>query len=346
MTYTTQANKSYVLIALSLNFAPPEQIFRGTQVSEQSLSECESIDIQDAIKIVHNVNRCSNTTNWAALLGNHLGVASHGPVGYATVSAPSVGKALSTFVEWYQVRIDCYTSNITEEDKQFEIVIAGTTGDAEYDTFFFEAFMRAFEILIALLTGNTPVEKTGLEFKTEALNRKSLMVAEYQSTLSFGKDENKLIIPKTLWYTPSPLYDRESHELNLRKCRQLFDERSAHGRIDMLVRGILRQHFEAALESESAELFPPQLKDICVQLHLTERTLIRQLKKYDTAYRKVLEDERKAFAKRLLQDARYTVFRISDILGYKEPANFCRAFKQWYSLSPSVYRRSPTQNAP
>ena len=86
---------------------------------------------------------------------------------------------------------------------------------------------------------------------------------------------------------------------------------------------------------------PPSLAELCEVLHLTERTLIRTLKKLDTAYKKILEEERQKFAVQLLADAKYTVFNVADILGYRESANFCRAFKVWFKQSPTAYRRNP-----
>jgi AraC-like DNA-binding protein len=340
MLSTPQSNKAYVLIAKSLHFAPADKLLEGTSLSESSLLKQETIDVADAIKIVHNLNLYSYTPNWPTILGKHLGIATHGPVGYATISAPSVGKALATFVKWYQIRSNTYSVTIIENDENVEITILDTTGDQGFQEFFFEALMRAFENLIELLIGHPPKGETKLYFKTLASNRKHLMEAEFASQLCFASPQNKLVVPKTLWFSPSPLYDKDSYEFNLRKCQQLLEELDIQGRIDLVIRKLIRQHFERAIISKASESLPPSLAELCEVLHLTERTLIRRLKELDTAYKKILEEERRKFAMQLLADVKYTVFNVADILGYRESANFCRAFKVWFKQSPTAYRRN------
>jgi len=44
-------------------------------------------------------------------------------------------------------------------------------------------------------------------------------------------------------------------------------------------------------------------------------------------------------ARRMLDDAGYTVSEIGYLLGYGDPANFGRAFKRLTGQSPSAYRR-------
>ena len=58
-----------------------------------------------------------------------------------------------------------------------------------------------------------------------------------------------------------------------------------------------------------------------------------------------LKDARKTvadlvdYAERLLQDARRNVADVAEVLGYREAANFSRAFRRWYGASPAAWRR-------
>jgi len=341
MIKTQQANKAYLLIAMSLNFAPVSKLLEGTQLTPNLLVDKETIDMPDAIQMVHNLNKYSETKIWPALLGKQLGVSSHGPVGYASVSAPTLGKALSTFVEWYKIRSDCYQSQISETEETFEIIINDTSGNKEYQEFFFEALMRAFELFIGLLIGQPLVSELIIHFKSEVDNRKNLMLQEYDSQLFFSSSDNKMIIPKPYWFMPSPLYDLDSYEFNLAKCKRLLEQMEEKGRLDLMVVNIIKNHFEKAITLNDTEITPPSLKEVAKVLHTTNRTLIRKLKQYDSSYKTILEQQRQCFAVQLLADARYQIYQIAEILGYKEPANFTRAFKKWLGVSPSNYRRGP-----
>ena len=135
------------------------------------------------------MNHYSSNPNWATELGNHLGIATHGPVGFAAISAPTVGKAISTFVEWFQIRNAFYTSKVIEKDKSFEITIEDTTGDQSYQLFFFESFMRGFEILITQLLGPPPTNETAIFFENKLLEnslvKNDLNQSKYQPLPTF-----------------------------------------------------------------------------------------------------------------------------------------------------------------
>lgn len=336
-----QTHIAYVLIVRSLQFVSDEHLLENTKLTKESIPTTEMIDITDAIQIVRNVNKHSKIPNWPAVYGKHLGIATHGPIGYAAVSAPSIGRALSTFAEWFQLRSASYVSKIIEREESFEILVFDTSGDQTYKQFFFESFMRAVEVLVSLLAGESTKGQTALHFEASAKTRRKLMEKEYLSQLHFGCETNKLVIPKSIWFQASPLSDHDSHELNLRKCQQLLEHIENRNQCDIAVRHMLRRHIEDRILSQSDVEAMPSLKQVSEALHHSERTLIRKLYQLETSYKEILETERKTFSDKLLRDARYTIFEIADILGYKESASFCRAFKNWFGKSPSAYRRSP-----
>lgn len=333
-------NKAYFFIALNLDLAPSEKLLEHTRLAGIDTSDLDNIDLNDAIQVVRNLKKYSYTTNYAAIFGAHLGAASHGPVGYATLSAPTVGKALSTFAEWFHIRSDVYRAKVIETDDYFQIEITDTSGDSVFKEFFFEAFMRAFEVLIAYLMGHAHKHKTQLCFLTKAEDRQALMKEEYDSMLTFGADKNVLKIPKDIWYFVSPLYDKDSYDFNVRKCQQIMEQKDLAGRIDLKIRHLIRKHFEQSEIDRTIKAAPTQ-PHLCDVVFMSERTLIRHLKALNTSFKSILEEERRLSADKLLEQARYTICDISEILGYTESANFCRAFKRWHGLSPSEYRRQP-----
>jgi AraC-like DNA-binding protein len=338
MTEIAWSNKAYLFIALNLNLAPSEGLFDNTSLSFSDMKNLDYISIDDSIQFVHNLKKYSDTPNYAAIFGAHLGAASHGPVGFASLSAPTVGKALTTFSEWFHIRSEVYVEKIVETNEFFEIIISDTTGDPIFKEFFFEAFTRASEVIMAYLIGSTFKNEVQLCFQTQAKNRQSLMKEEYDSRLIFGANENKLMIPKTIWTIASPLYDKGLYELNLRKCQQIMEQRKLEGRIDLKIKHLIQKHFEQCEASKNA-VSPPTQKQICELVFMSERTLIRHLKGLSTSYKKILEEERRYCAHKLLVQLDFTVSDIADILGYTENTNFYRAFKRWHGLSPLEYRR-------
>ena len=72
---------------------------------------------------------------------------------------------------------------------------------------------------------------------------------------------------------------------------------------------------------------------------MSPRTFARHLEKHNSSYRKILEEVRQQQACTLLKSTHLSVADIAARLGYLESANFIRAFKTWFSCSPTQWRR-------
>lgn len=82
----------------------------------------------------------------------------------------------------------------------------------------------------------------------------------------------------------------------------------------------------------------PSLETLSERLHLTARTLRRKLEQQGTNYKALLEAAKRRDAIRLLDDREMDIQRVAELLGYNDPANFTRAFRQWTGQTPSQYR--------
>ena len=72
---------------------------------------------------------------------------------------------------------------------------------------------------------------------------------------------------------------------------------------------------------------------------MTTRTVIRRLAERGARFGELRAAQQLEMARRMLDDAGYTVSEIGYLLGYGDPANFGRAFKRLTGQSPSAYRR-------
>lgn len=73
-------------------------------------------------------------------------------------------------------------------------------------------------------------------------------------------------------------------------------------------------------------------------LNMSLRTLRRKLQAAGTGYKSLLESLRRRDAMRLLETTTLNVQQIAERLGYLNPTNFTRAFKQWTGMTPREYR--------
>lgn len=82
----------------------------------------------------------------------------------------------------------------------------------------------------------------------------------------------------------------------------------------------------------------PSLDETAKRLHTTSRTLRRRLREQGTSYSTLLDAARRRDAIRLLDNRSLDIQRIAAWMGYADPANFTRAFRQWTGKTPSQYR--------
>lgn len=70
------------------------------------------------------------------------------------------------------------------------------------------------------------------------------------------------------------------------------------------------------------------------------RNMQIKLSKSGTSYLKLLEEARRRLAMSYIEQSRLTITEIAFTLGFKNSANFTRAFRRWTGQSPSEYRRA------
>jgi len=76
-------------------------------------------------------------------------------------------------------------------------------------------------------------------------------------------------------------------------------------------------------------------KDLC----LSRRTLQRRLEDRRTNFQKLLQGIKSTMSKKYLDDEGLSIIEIAFLLGYSDHSTFSAAFKNWYSVTPSEYRR-------
>lgn len=335
-------DKTYLLVALNMQFASEAQAFEGVSLSKEQLANADNVDIEVAIQVIENLNRHAENPAWPAQFGKQLGVTSHGPLGYAMVSAANPGEAVRTFLTWAKVRFDCYEYQIEELTDEVQIIVTDSSGSEVFHHTFFQACARAFEVLVKTMLGESAHGEACIHFQHDySTQTQRALLAEFDSPLVFAEVQNKIVFSKRVWTQASPLHDPQAYAFNIAECRQLLASRAAGRREDTAIETGLSLHFQHVIRGVKADLNVPQIDVFAERLHLSERTLARRLAGHGTSYRQILDKVRKTHATQLLTDTELTVEQIAELLGYHESANFCRAFKKWLGSTPSEFRNVP-----
>jgi len=75
-------------------------------------------------------------------------------------------------------------------------------------------------------------------------------------------------------------------------------------------------------------------------LHISTRTIQRQLQEKNTSFKLILNEVRTELADKYIRNNQLSLTEISFLLGFSEMSSFSRAFKRWTGETPSQYRTS------
>jgi AraC-like DNA-binding protein len=225
-------------------------------------------------------------------------------------------------------------------------VVADLTGDEQFARWMNQIVPRIAECMLGAILGHPVGPNVQIAFAHPAPESADVLVRAFDGRVVFGAPETAISVPAAWRRLPSPLYDDVMYRDNISKCREIIAQRESRGSVGSAVRCLLASHFDAQLLDRAAIVPPPGLEDVASALHVTSRTLIRRLASENTAFREILEQLRQEMATRLLANAQFTVAEISELLGYREPANFGRAFRRWFGTSPAAWRRQAAGRVP
>ncbi len=144
----------------------------------------------------------------------------------------------------------------------------------------------------------------------------------------FDQPHLRLVFPVSILDIPMIMADPMSARLAREQCKRSLTTLIGHDKISEMVRELV---YDEALGFSSME-------DVAEKLHMSERTLQRQLTQEGTSFRTIVDEMRLQKAGGLLKRKELSLEAIAEMLGYTDVTNFTRAFKRWTGLTPSKYR--------
>lgn len=85
----------------------------------------------------------------------------------------------------------------------------------------------------------------------------------------------------------------------------------------------------------------PSIAYVCERLSKSRSTLLRELQAQNITFQTILTDTRHTLALRYLQNSDMPIKQIANLLAYRDPNAFHRAFKSWTGETPDKVRHAP-----
>ncbi|MEH3021702.1 MAG: AraC family transcriptional regulator [Pseudomonas oryzihabitans] len=262
------------------------------------------------------------------LLGWRLRVSGYGLLGYALLSAPTLGAALQAALA-HQGLLGAYFTLRLERHGEWVWLRADDHPFApELERCNAECCLASLRAICCDLVG-APLPLTQVAFRHPApAYRERYGDCFGRAPLAFEAPFNGLAFPATWLGHGLPLADAVTHRDALQQCERLAPEQDRQRALLARIRTLL-----------SAELAaPPSFEALARRLGMAPRSLRRHLQAAGSGYQQLLDELRFARARDLLAQERLPIYRIAEVMGFSETASFRHAFRRWSGQSPRDYR--------
>ena len=314
---------------------PIDDLLVGTdlQVGELQASD-QAVSFGETRQVFSNVSRALGPA-WHLSLAPRLTIPSHGPLGFAAVTAPNLRGSVDVLLRFIGIRGPYLRLAGSVEGEEFVIRLYETTDMGDERNALVELGRLAMQALLERPLGRE-IQGARIALAYPAPPYREQLEAAFHPRLVFGANRHALSFPAAWLDEPCALYDEAMHRYLVTRCEE--ELRLASGQLPAEI--AVRQ----ALLSRPGEL--PGLAEIAAGQHISPRTLIRRLKSGNTSYQAILEDVRRTMAADYLLNSRMSVASIAYRLGYQDPSNFGRAFRSWFGMPPGTYRSSDRITGP
>lgn len=310
---------------------PLEPLLSGSALTlDQLLQSDQPVGFTQTLQVLANAKRLLGA-GWHLSLGPRLTIPSHGPLGFAVVTAPNMRTSVDAMLRFIGIRASFLWSAGAVEGDQYVIRFYETVDMGQHRSTLMELAALSAQSLMERPLGRE-IQGASMAFAYPAPSYRQALEQAFHAEVAFEARRHSLRFPAAWLDEPCALYDEAMHRYLLNRCEE--EMLTAAGGLPAEV--AVRQ----ALLARPGEL--PGLAEIAAAQHVSPRTLIRRLKKGNTSYQAILDDVRKTLARDYLLNSAMSVTRIAWRLGYQDPSNFSRAFRKWYGASPLDYRKHAT----
>ena len=311
-----------------------EALLEGTGIERHMLTDDHhGLTYAQYMALARNALRVTGDPALGLEYGLRLTPLTHGALGQATLSAPSIRVALQLLERYYRTRLSPVTFLFFEEGDDAVIQIDVQLNLGDLTPFLIETLFGTLLAVNRLLFG----DKLSRDGRCLLAYPEPPYADRYRKfgKVEFGMGVNQLRFRREFLDLPMVMANEAVKNLAVQQCEEELRAVEARHRSPVVAR------VKAMIET--AETLP-SMEDVARKLGVTDRTLRRQLQQYGLTYQELIADYRHQQACRLLRESRLTIEQIAWELGYADPSNFGRAFRKWEGMSPKAYRRQVRAN--
>jgi AraC-like DNA-binding protein len=306
----------------------PDALLAGTGLTEESLRDPHArVPLETCARVIERAHALTGEPALALYQGMQMKVSSHGFLGFAAMTASTIGEALAFAERFAATRTTVLGLRTVREKDSAAIVIEERADLGTLREFAILAIMIGVWQLGQTFTGRTLRGTAECAFPEPAYIKRVPFATDM---LRFDRPANRLVFAAELLDVPLVSADPVAVQLAQAQCER---------ELAMLVDAGLPGRVRAALVVDGGDGGFRSVEEVARLVHMSTRTLKRKLAALGTSYTAILDETRRQRALLLLEDRGLPLAEIAGRLGYTELPNFTRAFRKWTGTTPAAYRR-------
>lgn len=303
--------------------------FSGLALSREQINDAGvRVSYRQARLVLKRALRSLPGSNLGLSVGRRQNIGNFGVLGLAMMTAPNFGDALALSIEHHAITGSLVDLDIEPVDEDHvAIVVRQRHPDPDLLPFLCEELFSSSLMVCRAMVGDDFRPKR-LELSYPAPSYADEYLALFQSVVRFGARQNRAIVEARWLAQPMPSHSPISHQQAMAVCRAQSAAVAPSTEITGSVERLLRRDVGKQ----------PTLAEIAHTLHLTERTLRRQLNAAGVGFRELHDRVRRTHATELLRHPDLTIADIGTAVGFRDVREFRRAFKRWTGMAPRAMR--------
>jgi AraC-like DNA-binding protein len=329
----TPTKLAKIIDALVADGVSPAQALAGVGVSSaELLSPDTRVSVNQVLIACGNAIRLSRDPSLAFRAGASMHVSSFGMYGFAILCSADFRKTMNFCERYHVLSTPLVTLTFREEHGvgawSVDPVVQTPIDDPLY-RFIVEMQMG---IILSLMRDVMGASFSPREVALAFPRPDDFALAKQfkDSKIVFGRPVNEFVFDATWLNASAKLGNRTTYALVESLCDRLIAEMSELAGVAGKVRALLLQDIARR----------PSLISVAARLKLSERTLRRHLAEQRVSFRSLLDELRAQLAVRYLRETSMNSDDVAVAIGFRDPANFRRAFRRWTGRSPNAFRRA------
>lgn len=305
-------------------------LLHSTQLSTQQLMEEDTLlTAQQLLRIFENALVLAKHDSFGLRFGRRLTPTTHGAMGFLAHSSPNLLLAIEAFQTYLPTRVYFIRLALHREGDFLRC-------ELHFDLDISPAVHRVLTECVLVILLDTaefivgrPVDEASISIAHSAPCYSAEYDQYFPGDVTFSATQTCLKLPISLCYIPNASANAENYVLAQQQCESMLAQLNTNQRTEYQVQKMMLSQPPGTLTEEEA----------AAALFISKRTLARRLKKEGTSFRQLRDKILSQLAGDHLRCSQLSVDAIAALLNYTDRANFLRAFKRWFQMTPSEYRR-------